>query len=125
MNSTERVIEMLEHRGIREPLILDAVHAINREFFLEGAERDPSPEVLGRMLQAMKLDEGGRLLQIGTGSGYAAAILSRIADEVFTTENDPDTLRRFASKTSPSTTSRSSTVTASRITPSTRLMTAS
>ena len=91
MNSTERVIEMLEHRGIREPLILDAVHAINREFFLEGAERDPSPEVLGRMLQAMKLDEGGRLLQIGTGSGYAAAILSRIADEVFTTENDPDT----------------------------------
>ncbi|MEC9397487.1 MAG: hypothetical protein VX475_07710, partial [Myxococcota bacterium] len=91
MNSTERVIEMLEHRGIREPLILDAVHAINREFFLEGVDRDPSPEVLGRMLQAMKLEEGGRLLQIGTGSGYAAAILSRIADEVFTTENDPDT----------------------------------
>ena len=78
MNSTERVIEMLEHRGIREPLILDAVHAINREFFLEGVDRDPSPEVLGRMLQAMKLEEGGRLLQIGTGSGYAAAILSII-----------------------------------------------
>jgi len=44
------------------------------------------PYVVAAMAQALRIRPGERVLEVGTGSGYAAAILSRIAGEVFTIE---------------------------------------
>lgn len=49
----------------------------------------PPREVVGRMIEALDLRPGARVLEVGTGSGYAAAILSRLAERVFTVERVP------------------------------------
>ncbi len=48
------------------------------------------PIVIGRMLELLELDPGDRVLDIGTGSGYHAALLSRLAAEVWTVERHPE-----------------------------------
>jgi protein-L-isoaspartate(D-aspartate) O-methyltransferase len=89
-------------RGLRDPRLLDAFRAIPREVFLapelqEFAYRDSplpieqgqtisQPYIVALMTEALALSPGDRVLEIGTGSGYAAAILSRLADRVYTVE---------------------------------------
>ncbi|MFA5899280.1 MAG: protein-L-isoaspartate(D-aspartate) O-methyltransferase [Hyphomicrobium sp.] len=97
---------MVEHhlagRGIRSPLVLDAMSAIPREDFLPShlrafayedaplpiGERQTisQPYIVAFMIEALGLSGGEKVLEIGTGSGYAAAVLSRIASEVYTVE---------------------------------------
>src|SRR5690554_7143069 len=48
------------------------------------------PYIVALMAQELKLDEGKKVLEIGTGSGYAAAVLSHIAGQVFTVERHPE-----------------------------------
>ena len=92
----------LAGRGISDPRVLDAFRAVPREAFLppdmaEFAYRDtPLPIAAGQTIsqpyivavttEALSLEGTERVLEIGTGSGYAAAILSRLAKEVFTVE---------------------------------------
>src|SRR5690606_39309089 len=47
------------------------------------------PYVVALMTEAAEVKPGDRVLEVGTGSGYAAAVLSRIADEVYTVERHP------------------------------------
>jgi protein-L-isoaspartate(D-aspartate) O-methyltransferase len=49
-----------------------------------------APKVEGRVLQALELDEGDEVLEIGTGSGYLAACLARLAGHVHSVEIFPD-----------------------------------
>jgi protein-L-isoaspartate(D-aspartate) O-methyltransferase len=97
---------MVEHqlarRGISDRLVLEAFRIIPREAFLpadlrEFAYRDTplpiaegqtisQPYIVAVTVEALGLRGGERVLEIGTGSGYAAAILSRIAKEVFSVE---------------------------------------
>jgi protein-L-isoaspartate(D-aspartate) O-methyltransferase len=98
-----RMVELqLAGRGISNPLVLDAFRAVPREAFLpdslaEFAYRDTplpiregqtisQPYIVAVTIEALDLKGGERVLEIGTGSGYAAAVLSRIADEVYTVE---------------------------------------
>lgn len=89
-------------RGIRDPAVLQAMRAVPREAFLpaelaEFAYDDhplpiaagqtiSQPYIVALMTAALALRGDERVLEIGTGSGYAAAILGRIACEVYTIE---------------------------------------
>jgi protein-L-isoaspartate(D-aspartate) O-methyltransferase len=96
----------LERRGITDPRILDAFRAVPREAFVpeelsEFANEDSplpigqgqtisQPYIVALTARALELRGGERVLEIGTGSGYAAAILGQIAREVYTVERLED-----------------------------------
>jgi len=96
------VATQIEARGITDPLVLAAMRAVPREQFVPAAlarfayEDRPlpigegqtisQPYIVAVMTQAAGLKPGARALEIGTGSGYGAAVLSRIAAEVYTVE---------------------------------------
>ena len=97
---------MVDHhvagRGVRSPLVLDAMRTVPREAFLPESMREfayedaplpiaerqtiSQPYIVALMTEALALKGGERVLEIGTGSGYAAAVLSRIAGDVYTVE---------------------------------------
>lgn len=96
------VRQQIEGRGISDPAVLAAMRAVPREMFVlspyqEYAYDDTplpipanqtisQPYVVAYMIAALALRPGDRVLEIGTGSGYAAAVLSRITREVYTVE---------------------------------------
>jgi len=97
---------MVEHhiaaRGVRSPLVLEAMATVPREEFLPSHLREyayedtplpigeaqtiSQPYIVAFMTEALGLSGGEKVLEIGAGSGYAAAVLSRIAGEVYTVE---------------------------------------
>jgi protein-L-isoaspartate(D-aspartate) O-methyltransferase len=101
---------MLEHhlkaRGIKDRAVLQAMEEVPREAFLpesmaEFAYEDSplpigqgqtisQPYIVAVMTELLELSKDARVLEIGTGSGYAAAILSRIAAQVYTIERYED-----------------------------------
>src|ERR1700730_13487343 len=56
------------------------------------------PYIVAFMTEALALEGGGKVLEIGAGSGYAAAILSKIAGEVYTVERIGQLAEKAASK---------------------------
>ena len=98
-----RMVERhLVGRGIRDAAVLAAMRAVPREAFIAGElaefayEDAPLPIEIGQtisqpyivalMTEALELRPEDRVLEIGTGSGYAAAVLSRIAAAVYSVE---------------------------------------
>src|SRR5512142_1233635 len=85
---------MVEHqvksRGIRSTLVLDAMRVVQRETFLPEAlaegETLRQPYTVALMAEALDLQGGERVLEIGTGAGYGSAVLARIARDVYTVE---------------------------------------
>jgi protein-L-isoaspartate(D-aspartate) O-methyltransferase len=99
----ERMVEVdLAHQGISDPKVLEAFRSIAREDFVpselaEFAYEDAplpigegqtisQPYIVAVTAQALSLRGGERVLEVGTGSGYAAAVLSRIARDVYSVE---------------------------------------
>ena len=98
----EMVEKAIFARGVRSELVLNAMRTVPRESFLpeqlrEFAYQDSplpidegqtisQPYIVAFMIEALALEGGERVLEIGAGSGYAAAILSRIAGDVYTVE---------------------------------------
>ena len=96
------VTAQLARRGVRDVRVLDAMASVPREAFLdarlaEHAYQDSplpigegqtisQPYIVAVMAEAARLKPGDRVLEVGAGSGYAAAILSRIAGHVFAIE---------------------------------------
>ncbi len=96
------VDSQIADRGVRSYLVLDAMRTVPREAFLPESLREfayedaplpiaenqtiSQPYIVALMTEALGLEGGEKVLEIGTGSGYAAAILSRIAKEVYTIE---------------------------------------
>jgi protein-L-isoaspartate(D-aspartate) O-methyltransferase len=92
------VERQLRRRGIAEPHILDAFRAVPREAFVDAAhahlaygdhplpiEADQTisqPYIVALMIQAAHIRSGDRVLEVGSGSGYAAAVIGRIAERV-------------------------------------------
>ena len=92
----------LRRRGISDQAVLRAMEEVPRERFVEpgdrgGAYRDSAmaiacgqtisqPFVVAYMTEQLQLQKAHRVLEIGTGSGYQAAILSRLAGQVLTIE---------------------------------------
>jgi protein-L-isoaspartate(D-aspartate) O-methyltransferase len=106
------VRDQLGGRGIRDQLVLEAMRKVPRERFVPEMERDfaytdgplpigagqtiSQPFIVALMTEALQLKGGERVLEIGTGSGYAAAILAEIAGEVFTVERVKELADRAA-----------------------------
>ena len=96
------VATQIEARGITDPLVLEAMRVVPRERFVppylavfaydDGplpigkGQTISQPYIVAAMTQAVRIKPGERVLEIGTGSGYGAAVLSRIAGEVYTVE---------------------------------------
>jgi protein-L-isoaspartate(D-aspartate) O-methyltransferase len=99
------VDEQLRERGMRDERVLQAMRSVPREEFVEEYLRHrayddgPLPIGFGQtisqpftvafMCEALQLTGTERVLEVGTGSGYAAAVLSLLAQEVFTIERIP------------------------------------
>lgn len=98
--------EQLIRRGVRNPRVVEAMAQVPRHRFvpqerLEAAYADapidlgfglaiPPPYVVARMLEALELMGTERVLEVGTGSGYLAALLSRLARDVYSVETIPE-----------------------------------
>lgn len=99
----ERMVKrQIASRGVRSKLVLDAMRKVPRERFLPRGQGifayDDSPLPIGEgqtisqpyivayMAESLELEGGEKVLEIGTGSGYAAAVLAEIAAEVYTIE---------------------------------------
>ena len=65
---------------------------------IEGGQTISQPYIVAFMTEALALEGGGKVLEIGAGSGYAAAILSKIAGEVYTVERIGQLAEKAASK---------------------------
>lgn len=97
-------------RGVRDERVLAAMRTVPREAFVPDhlagqAYRDhplpidegqtiSQPYVVAWMIEALQPHPGDRVLEIGAGSGYAAAVLSRVVDEVYTVERFPALARQ-------------------------------
>ena len=100
------VDEQLLGRDITSPRVLEAMRKVPRHLFIPEPQRDrayhdsPVPIGLGQtisqpyivafMTQALDLEPGHRVLEIGTGSGYQAAVLGEITREVYSIEVLPE-----------------------------------
>lgn len=103
----------LAARGITDPRVLAAMRAVPREAFvagelaefayedaplpIEAAQTISQPYIVALMTAALELAPRSRVLEIGTGSGYAAAVLSRVAAAVYTIERHAE-LAEIASR---------------------------
>jgi len=92
----------LRSRGVTESTVLEAMEAIDRGLFLRGffSERAyedvplpiacgqtiSQPSVVGLMTQALQVNARDTVLEVGTGSGYQAAVLAKIARRVYTVD---------------------------------------
>jgi protein-L-isoaspartate(D-aspartate) O-methyltransferase len=99
---TRMVNEQLRARDIRSAQVLDAMLAVPRHLFVPEPERAEAyrdsplpigydqtisqPYIVAFMTQALDIAPEHRVLEIGTGSGYQAAVLGRLAKEVYTIE---------------------------------------
>jgi len=106
------VRHQIESRGVRDERVLGALERVPRHRFVpperaEEAHDDVAlalsegqtisqPYIVGLMTEALALAPGARVLEIGTGSGYQAAILGELACEVFTIEIREGLARRAA-----------------------------
>ena len=93
-------------RGIHEPAILEAFRTVPREQFLsddyaelaygdhplpiEAGQTISQPYIVALMIHAAEVKCGDRVLEVGAGSGYAAAVISRVASKVIAIERQPD-----------------------------------
>lgn len=108
--SRERMIEKLVARGIADARVLDAIRAVPRHRFVAEAlaakaysdnalpigekQTISQPWVVARMTALAEVGEDDRVLEIGTGSGYQAAVLSKLARHVYSVERIPSLARR-------------------------------
>jgi protein-L-isoaspartate(D-aspartate) O-methyltransferase len=96
------VDEQLRARGIRDERVLEVMARVPRHLFVPDSDRDEAygdhplpighgqtisqPYIVAFMTEALRLEPSHRVLEIGTGSGYQAAVLAELAGEVYTIE---------------------------------------
>lgn len=100
------VTDQLERRGVRDPRVLEAMAAIPREAFVPGVPASVAyddralpidagqtisqPYMVARMTELLGVKPGARILEVGTGSGYQAAVLARLGARVTSIERHDD-----------------------------------
>lgn len=96
------VVEQILARGIQDSLVLETLRKVPRHLFvppflkgfaytdqplpIDEGQTISQPYIVALMTELLKLKGGERVLEIGTGSGYQAAVLAEIAKEVYTIE---------------------------------------
>src|SRR5438094_7213014 len=104
--SAHRMVErQIARRGVRDERVLAAMRKVKREAFLPEEVREfayedtplpieegqtiSQPYIVARMAEVAEVAPGNRVLEIGAGSGYAAAVLGELAAHVYTIERHP------------------------------------
>ncbi|MFI5252546.1 MAG: protein-L-isoaspartate(D-aspartate) O-methyltransferase [Bacteroidota bacterium] len=98
----EEMISLLEERGIKDPNLLRAMRKVDRHLFVTDifinrsyedsalpigcSQTISQPYTVAFMTEALEVQPGNKILEIGTGSGYQAALLSEMGARVFTIE---------------------------------------
>src|SRR3954463_15680325 len=110
----DRMVDVqIARRGVQDSHVLDAMRKVPREAFvgegleefayedaplpIEEGQTISQPYIVALMTEAAEVKPGDRVLDVGTGSGYAAAVLSLIADQVYTVERH-DALTQIAER---------------------------
>lgn len=107
------VRKQLAARGIRDERVLEAMRRVPREAFVPQSMREQAyedrplpigdsqtisqPYTVAAMTEMLRLEGFERVLEVGTGSGYQAAVLSRIAGEIYSIERFRELSERAAS----------------------------
>lgn len=101
--SRQQMVEKdIKAMGVKDPVVLNVMGRVPRHLFVRGSDIGRAyddhplpigegqtisqPYVVALMTEALKLKPGDRVLEIGTGSGYQAAVLAEIVKEVYTIE---------------------------------------
>jgi protein-L-isoaspartate(D-aspartate) O-methyltransferase len=93
-------------RGVTNPAVLEAMRTVPRDRFISEGYGDAAygdyplpighgqtisqPSIVAQMTEALRVGPGDKVLEVGTGSGYQAAILAELGCDVFTTEIIPE-----------------------------------
>jgi protein-L-isoaspartate(D-aspartate) O-methyltransferase len=104
------MVSLLRRRGIRDERVLAAMATVARELFVPPARRRfayddaalpigfgqtiSQPLIVAAMCELLEVGEGGTVLDVGTGSGYAAAVLAAMGCEVISIERIPELAER-------------------------------
>ena len=101
--SRKRMVrEQIAARGVRDPRVLAAMRGVPRELFLRAGQEEVAyrdgplpiesdqtisqPYIVAFMIESLRLEGSEKVLEVGTGSGYAAAVLGELAGEVYSVE---------------------------------------
>lgn len=103
-----------EHYQIRDPKVLEAMRAVPRHAFvpealqgraygdhalpISGSQTISQPYIVARMTELLEIDKDSRVLEIGAGSGYQTAVLSKVAGQVYSIERIGDLARQAQAK---------------------------
>ena len=98
----DMVVQQIRERGVLQPEVLRAMESVPRHLFIPGEHRDQAyadapvpigqgqtisqPYIVALMTELLDLGPGDKVLEIGTGSGYHAAVMSKVAGEVYSIE---------------------------------------
>lgn len=110
-----RLVDELRQRGIRDERVLDAMARVRRDHFVDEALGGPAyaadaslpiggrqtvsqPLIVARMCELLEPDGTGAALEVGTGSGYHAAVLSHLYERVYTVERQLELSTRARSR---------------------------
>src|SRR4051812_8887102 len=102
----DRMVDVqIARRGVRDRHVLEAMRRVPREAFVESGfeefayEDSPlpigegqtisQPYIVALMIEAAELKRGDKVLEVGAGSGYAAAVVGQIVDRVYAIERHP------------------------------------
>ncbi|MCP4899080.1 MAG: protein-L-isoaspartate(D-aspartate) O-methyltransferase [bacterium] len=99
------VVEQIQPRGVGEPLVLQAMRTVPRHEFVDppfktqayddvplpigDGQSIPQPYIVALMAELLEVGSGDKVLEVGTGSGYQAAVLAAMGVEVYTIEIRP------------------------------------
>ena len=102
----DMVERQIAGRGIRDQALLEAMGKVPREEFVAAADRDQAygdhplpigsgqtisqPYIVALMIEAARIGPGDRVLEVGAGSGYAAAVMGQMGAEVVAIERKPE-----------------------------------
>ena len=103
---TRMVETQIVARGVRDPRVLQVMREVPRHLFVDAAHQSEAyedhplpiagnqtisqPYIVALMTELLDLQPGDRVLEIGTGSGYQSAVLSRLARDVYSIEIVPE-----------------------------------
>lgn len=98
----KEIVELIKMRGIKDAKVIKAMLNVPRHLFVDKAQWKEAyadrplpigfgqtisqPYIVALMTESLKLKKGEKVLEIGTGSGYQAAILAEITDKVYSVE---------------------------------------
>src|SRR5882762_11839090 len=106
------VEDQIVFRGVRDPVVLDAMRSVPRHLFVPEADRTRAyddgplsighgqtisqPYIVALMTELARLNAASRVLEVGTGCGYQTAVLASCAKDVWTIELEPELAERAA-----------------------------